>query len=87
MAADRLRVSQNPSLALLGQPLDHRIRGTISRDRFSISCDQVRGEEIQFDLARDRVRVIGAASVVIRRDDGEGGGCVPGVSSGGEGGR
>lgn len=31
-------------------------------------CDRVRGREIAFDLANDRVRVSGAASVVIQND-------------------
>ena len=34
-------------------------------------CDTVRGSEIQFDLAEERVRVIGAASVVIQSGDDE----------------
>jgi lipopolysaccharide transport protein LptA len=32
-------------------------------------CDVVRGDSIRFDLARDRARVEGAASIVIRPDD------------------
>jgi hypothetical protein len=32
-------------------------------------CDHVRGQEIRFDLAGDRVRVTGAPSVVIYPDD------------------
>ena len=35
-------------------------------------CDRVRGHEIEFDLARDRVRVTGAASVLIRPEDADG---------------
>jgi lipopolysaccharide export system protein LptA len=34
-------------------------------------CDEVRGHEIEFDLDRERVRVIGAASVVIHPDSEE----------------
>ena len=33
------------------------------------ACDRVRGEEIEFDLERERVRVTGAASVVIQSED------------------
>jgi lipopolysaccharide transport protein LptA len=32
-------------------------------------CDQVRGEEIQFDLEQEKVRVLGAASVLIQSED------------------
>ena len=39
-------------------------------------CDRVRGEEIEFDLERERIRVTGAASVVINSGDGDAGGCV-----------
>jgi lipopolysaccharide export system protein LptA len=35
-------------------------------------CDLVRGEEIQFDLREERVRVVGAASVVIQDREGDG---------------
>jgi lipopolysaccharide export system protein LptA len=35
-------------------------------------CDRVRGDEIEFDLQRDRVRVNGAASVVIQPEGAEG---------------
>ncbi len=38
-------------------------------------CDIVRGESIQFDLAEDRARVEGAASIVIRPERDEGDGC------------
>ena len=38
-------------------------------------CDIVRGESIQFDLADDRARVEGAASIVIRPKRDEGDGC------------
>jgi len=38
-------------------------------------CDVVRGESIRFDLADDRARVEGAASIVIR-PEADGGGCV-----------
>ena len=38
-------------------------------------CDVVRGQSIRFDLADDRARVEGAASIVIR-PEAEGGGCV-----------
>jgi len=48
-------------------------------------CDQVRGDEIEFDLAHQRVRVVGAASVVIQPDDGSAEGCVE-PPTGGDGG-
>ena len=35
-------------------------------------CDRVRGREIEFDLERERVRVTGAASVLIRPEDADG---------------
>jgi lipopolysaccharide transport protein LptA len=35
-------------------------------------CDVVRGDSIEFDLADDRARVQGAASIVIRPGDGDG---------------
>lgn len=38
-------------------------------------CDRVRGSKIQFDLERDRVRVLGGASVVIQPDSKDGAGC------------
>jgi lipopolysaccharide transport protein LptA len=39
-------------------------------------CDVVRGDSIEFDLADDRARVEGAASIVIRPGDGEGQSCI-----------
>lgn len=39
------------------------------------ACDRVRGEEIEFDLERERVRVTGAASVLIRSEDAKATGC------------
>lgn len=42
-------------------------------------CDVVRGESIEFDLARDRARVEGAASIVIRPDED---GAEPGAAAG-----
>ena len=41
-------------------------------------CDIVRGESIQFDLADDRARVEGAASIVIRPESEGGEGCTQG---------
>lgn len=41
-------------------------------------CDIVRGESIQFDLAGDRARVEGAASIVIRPESGGGAKCADG---------
>jgi lipopolysaccharide transport protein LptA len=47
-------------------------------------CDVVRGSEIAFDLDADRVRVLGAASVVIhpQRDQDEAGASAPGCPEG-----
>ena len=39
------------------------------------ACDRVRGEEIEFDLERERVRVTGAASVVIQSEGADATGC------------
>ncbi|MCG8590595.1 MAG: hypothetical protein MJE66_14990 [Proteobacteria bacterium] len=41
-------------------------------------CDEVRGDEIRFDLARERVHVVGAASVVLHPE--EDGSCQGGAS-------
>lgn len=53
-------------------------RTIVCRGRAEVmqGCDQVRGEEIEFDLANERVRVLGAASVVIQPEHADAAGCV-----------
>ena len=49
------------------------------RAELTQGCETVRGSEIQFDLVEERVRVIGAASVVLQAG-GDGADCEGGTS-------
>lgn len=84
IASGNVRVSQGDRRARCEEATYERTAHTIvcrGQAEVTQGCDQVRGEEIQFDLGGERVRVVGAASVVIRPDDDETGECVPAVSA------
>jgi len=79
LAFGHVRVAQGDKRALCDEAVYERGAQTIvCRGEAEVlqGCDRLRGSEIEFDLERERVRVTGAASVVIRPEDAEGGDCV-----------
>jgi lipopolysaccharide export system protein LptA len=84
LASGRVRVVQGDRRGRCDEAIYDRDAQTIvcrGKAEVTQGCDQVRGEEIEFDLARERVRVTGAASVVIQPGSAEDGDCVPSVAS------
>ena len=70
-ASGDVRVHQGDRRASCDEATYERAANTIvcrGRAEVTQGCDRVRGEEIEFDLLRERVRVSGAASVVIRSE-------------------
>jgi lipopolysaccharide export system protein LptA len=79
LASGHVRVVQGDRRARCDEAIYERGSQTIlCRGRAEVlhGCDRVRGEEIEFDLERERVRVTGAASVVIHSEDEDAGECV-----------
>ena len=79
IASGHVRVVQGDRRARCEEAVYRRAAHTIvCRGEAEVlqGCDRLRGAEIEFDLERERVRVTGAASVVIRSEDGDGGDCV-----------
>ena len=74
-ASGHVRVVQGDRRGRCEEATYERAANTIvcrGKAQVTQGCDQVRGESIEFDLGRKRVRVVGAASVVIQPDDAEG---------------
>ncbi len=86
VASGNVRVSQGDRRGRCDRATYERALHTIvCRGKAEIvqGCDQVRGEEIEFDLGQERVRVKGAASVVIQPEGDEGSECVRQGDAGG----
>ncbi len=78
LASGHVRVSQGDRRARCDEAVYHRSTHTIvCRGEAEVlqGCDRMRGAEIEFDLDTDRVRVMGAAFVEIRPEDGDGSEC------------
>jgi lipopolysaccharide export system protein LptA len=78
LASGRVRVSQGDRRGSCEEARYERASQTIvCRGRAEVvqGCDRVRGEEIEFDLEHERVKVSGAASVVIQPEDSVAGAC------------
>jgi lipopolysaccharide export system protein LptA len=74
VASGRVRVQQGERRARCDRAVYLREDETVicsGRAELFQGCDHVRGQEIRFDLAGERVRVMGAPSVVIYPDDPE----------------
>jgi len=88
-ATGHVRVRQHDRRARCDEATYERAADTIvcrGRAEVSQGCDRVRGQQIEFDLTQERVRVSGAASVVIQSEDEEAGACPDGsapVTAGG----
>jgi len=68
VATGHVRVSQGPRRARCDRAVYERARQEVlcvGSAELVQECDRVRGEEIRFDLERERVRVTGAPSVVL----------------------
>jgi len=80
VATGRVRVAQGDRNARCDQAIylrDARVLRCSGKAELREGCDRVRGEEIRFDLATERVKVLGAASVLIQAE-GEDGECMEG---------
>ena len=78
LASGHVRGSEGDRRARCDEAVYHRSTHTIvCRGEAEVlqGCDRMTGAEIEFDLDRDRVRVMGAASVEIRPEDGDGSDC------------
>jgi lipopolysaccharide export system protein LptA len=72
VATGHVRVHQGDRRARCDEATYERTANTIvcrGKAEVTQGCDRVRGREIEFDLERERVRVSGAASVVIQSED------------------
>jgi lipopolysaccharide export system protein LptA len=82
-ATGDVRVHQGDRRARCDEATYERSAQTIvcrGRAEVTQGCDRVRGQEIEFDLVRERVRVSGAASVVIQPEDADPGECADGTA-------
>jgi lipopolysaccharide export system protein LptA len=82
-ATGDVRVHQGDRRARCDEATYARSAQTIvcrGRAEVTQGCDRVRGQEIEFDLARERVRVSGAASVVIQPEDADAAECADGTA-------
>ncbi len=80
VAEGQVRVDQGDRRARCDEAIYEReLQQLICRGHAELvqGCDVVRGDSIEFDLADDRARVEGAASIVIRPDDESGAACTP----------
>jgi lipopolysaccharide export system protein LptA len=85
VATGHVRVAQGDRRARCEDATYVRVgRVIVCRGRAEVTqgCDRVRGETIEFDLDRERVRVKGAASVVIQPDSADDGACLEEGSAG-----
>ena len=70
-----MRVTQGDRRASCNEAIYERVEELITcRGKAVVfqGCDQVRGREIEFDLAREIVRVVGQAAVLIHPSDEKG---------------
>ena len=75
VATGRVRVSQGDRKGRCERAVYRRADQTLvcsGRAEVVQGCERLRGSKIEFDLARDRVRVTGAASVLIQPDAADG---------------
>lgn len=75
VATGRVRVSQGDRTGRCERAVYRRADQTLvcsGRAEVVQGCERLRGSKIEFDLARDRVRVTGAASVLIQPDAADG---------------
>ena len=71
-ATGHVRVAQGDRRGRCEEATYERLANTIvcrGKAQVTQGCDEVRGESIEFDLGRKRVRVVGAASVLIQPDE------------------